>query len=73
MENKTLTAVEWLMQELGGLNRTQVEWHNAIQQALALEKEQQKETFEQSRLSHPMVGWKHDSFDDYYTTKYGKQ
>ena len=30
---KELTAVEWLIEELDGLNRTQVEWHNAIQQA----------------------------------------
>lgn len=71
MENKTLTAVEWLMQELDALNRTQVEWHNAIEQALALERNQIIDAFKE--------GFSVDLFDtektpqDYITTKYGKQ
>ena len=64
MENKTLTAVEWLIEELDGLNRTQVEWHNAIDQALALERNQIIDAYNSAMGN---LG------EQYYTTKYGKQ
>ena len=72
MENKTLTAVEWLMQELDGLNRTQVEWHNAIEQALALEREQIIEAATHFSVKMSYIDAPSPA-ELYYTTKYGKQ
>ena len=47
MENKT--AVEWLIEELDSLNKTQVEWHNAIKQALALEQKQIEDAYKNGK------------------------
>jgi hypothetical protein len=35
-----------------------------------LEKLQMKDCFEQSRLTHPMVGFKFDTFEDYFNQKF---
>jgi hypothetical protein len=37
-----------------------------IQQAKEMEKEQIEDAFEESRLTHPMIGFKHETFEDYY-------
>ena len=69
MENKTLTAVEWLIEEVFGEHTVQLD--KEIQQALALERTQIIDSFKE--------GFSVDLFDteqtpqDYYTTKYGKQ
>jgi hypothetical protein len=31
-----------------------------------MEKEQMVNAFEESRLTHPMIGFKHETFEDYY-------
>jgi hypothetical protein len=31
-----------------------------------MEKEQMVNAFEESRLTHPMIGFKHETFKDYY-------
>ena len=34
------TAIDWLLKELDGINRTQTEWHKAVEKAKEIEKEQ---------------------------------
>lgn len=34
------TAINWLLKELDGINRTQIEWHDAVEKAKEIEKEQ---------------------------------
>ena len=77
MENKTLTAVEWLIEEVFGEHT--VQWDKEIQQALALERTQIIDTYNAGYYE----GFKDANFDNemqdygdaeqYYTTKYGKQ
>ena len=37
-----------------------------FEQAKAMENEQMLNAFEESRLTHPMIGFKHETFEDYY-------
>jgi hypothetical protein len=37
------TAVEWLMSKLQDINPTQIEWHEAIEQALEFEKQKEQQ------------------------------
>lgn len=58
-----MTAVEyiehmWMLQ--GAI------YKNDIEKALEMEKEQMSNTFKESRLTHPMIGFKHETFVDYY-------
>ena len=57
------TAVEWLvnMWEMQG-TITPLD----IREAKRIEKEQIEDAFEKSRLTHPMIGFKHKTFKDYY-------
>jgi hypothetical protein len=62
---KKQTAVEWLTDQLridGGTMRDK---------ALAMEKEQIEDAFLESRLIHPMIGFKHEAFNDYFNETYG--
>jgi len=38
---------------------------------LMLEQEQIEDAFSESRLTHPMIGFKHLSFNDYFNETYG--
>ena len=58
------TAVEWLVHELG-LDCT-TDHEDEIQEALNMEKEQMLNAFQESRLTHPMIGFKHETFVEYY-------
>lgn len=37
---KQQTAIDWLIEKLANLNRTQIEWHEAIAEAKGIEKKQ---------------------------------
>lgn len=39
---------------------------NYATELLAKEKRQLQDTFNESRLTHPMIGLKHETFEDYY-------
>ena len=41
-------------------------------QAKQMEKEQMLNVFQESRLTHPMIGFKHQTFLEYYNETYGK-
>jgi hypothetical protein len=66
------TAVEWLVEKLqeSGIPLMTDEFE-MIQQAKEMEKQQIVDAFSQSRLTHPMIGFKHLSFNDYINTTYG--
>ena len=66
--SKPQTAVDWLIQEIEALITIETfqKWKGLKEQAKEMQKEQHKHTFEESRLTHPMVGFKHDTFSDYY-------
>jgi len=58
------TAVDWLIGQLYAPCRG-IPSH-IIEQAKEMEKEQMLNAFEESRLTHPMIGFKHETFKDYY-------
>jgi len=63
------TAVEWLFDELYRrfeMKGDGMEMDKVLEQALQMEKENHEITFNESRLTHPMIGWKHTTFDQYY-------
>ena len=72
MSNKRQTAVDWLIQEIEALITIETfkKWKGLKERAREMEKEQHKHTFEESRLTHPLVGFKHDTFSDYYAEAY---
>jgi hypothetical protein len=58
------TAVEWLFDNLdlsGGSEAIET-----LKQAREMEKEQTEHAFNESRLTHPMIGFKHETFKDYW-------
>jgi hypothetical protein len=59
------TAVEWLIDELykQGISLYTPE---LIAEAKEMEKEQMLNAFQESRLTHPMIGFKHETFVEYY-------
>jgi hypothetical protein len=72
MENKQ-TAVDFLIKEfsdiLGPLETKPMQdllMMAAMKQAKEMEKEQMVNAFEESRLTHPMIGFKHETFVEYY-------
>jgi hypothetical protein len=59
-----MTAVEWLFDNLdlsGGSEAIET-----LKQAKEMEKQQHNVTFNESRLTHPMIGFKHETFEQYY-------
>jgi hypothetical protein len=62
--NKQQTAVEWLEKICN--DRGYFLMSEYFEQAKEMEKERMLNAFEESRLTHPMVGFKHETFKDYY-------
>jgi len=65
---KKQTAVEWLQKKLWEnniLNSEELEW---FEQAKEMENKQREYDFNESRLTHPMLGFKHLTFEDYINT-----
>jgi hypothetical protein len=71
------TAVEWLSDNLWFLKEQMANKEitigqytisrvKLIERAKAMEKEQMLNAFEESRLTHPMIGFKHETFKEYY-------
>ena len=74
------TAIEWFFIQLteidyGCINKTFLQNDNTLaghklrelfEQAKEMEKEQMLNAFQESRLTHPMIGFKHETFVDYY-------
>jgi hypothetical protein len=62
------TAVEWLIEKLKGRSvDLEMPWNiDLVEQAKEMEKQQHEQTFNESRLTHPMIGFKHETFKDYW-------
>jgi hypothetical protein len=65
------TAVDWLIEELDKIYRIKEkflpsDWEFLEEMSKKIEKEQIEDAFEESRLTHPMIGFKHKTFKDYY-------
>ena len=66
------TAVEWLEDEVDRIIETydvdmmRYPLEKAYNQAKEIEKEHHEKTFNESRLTHPLIGFKHQSFNEYY-------
>jgi|LakMenE18May11ns_1017448.scaffolds.fasta_scaffold9881527_2 hypothetical protein len=77
--SKQQTAVDWLWEQVDEIlpfsvdTETGIKLYNAKEQAKEMEKEQHKHTFEESRLTHPMVGFKHDTFSEYYNETFNTE
>jgi hypothetical protein len=61
-----MTAVEWLVEQLFGDNEIIGCSDDLLAQAKKIEKQQHEQTFNESRLTHPMIGFKHKTFKQYY-------
>ena len=57
MSEKQQTAVEWLMSKLQDINPTQIEWHEAIEQAKEMEKEQIKDSYKKGFAYRDTWNW----------------
>ena len=68
------TAVEFLYEFvlLKLTNEQQMQFEGLFHQAKQMEKEQIEESFNESRKTHPMIGFWWIDFQDYYESKYGK-
>jgi hypothetical protein len=58
------TAVEQLLYYLP--NSIKGQFKEQIEQAKEMEKRQMLNAFQESRLTHPMIGFKHETFVEYY-------
>lgn len=64
------------MKKITAVERLEVSWAKnydfddldlyLIEQAKIEEREQMLNAFQESRLTHPMIGFKHETFEDYY-------
>jgi hypothetical protein len=59
------TAVDFIVQRLLSYVDSD-STKQIIAKAKELEKEQHEQTFNESRLTHPMIGFKHETFKDYW-------
>ena len=56
------TSVEWLIANLD-IDLVDSDWY--IEKAKEMEKQQIVDAFNEARLTHPMLGFKHLTFEDY--------
>jgi hypothetical protein len=64
---KQITSVEWLIEMIGTdrlSNISNIE--DTINEAKQLHKNEIMGAFNESRLTHPMIGFKHRTFEEYY-------
>ena len=61
-----MTAVEWFAKQTLSAFITDEKFNELLEQAKEMEKEQMLNAFQESRLTHPMIGFKHETFVDYY-------
>lgn len=68
------TAVEWLVETIEKNRHKPIrELFVYVRQAKEMEKEQMLNAFQESRLTHPMIGFKHETFKDYYNETFKQQ
>lgn len=63
----TLSAVEWLQEQYNQCPKYEERiYEQDWEKAKEMEREQMLNAFQESRLTHPMIGFKHETFVDYY-------
>ena len=67
-----LTAMEQLIEWIDS-DCTPMDCVMKAKELLKVEKEQMLNVFQESRLTHPMIGFKHQTFLEYYNETYGGQ
>ena len=76
MKEKEQRSIEWLISQIKEDQltkaKTPIEWSEIYEQAKELHKKEIMEAFNESRLTHPIIRFKHLKFEDYYTEKYGQ-
>ena len=74
MKEKEQSSIEWLISQIKEDQltkaKTPIEWAEIYERAKELHKKEVVEAFSESRLTHPMIGFKHLTFEDYYNEKY---
>jgi hypothetical protein len=60
-----MTAVEWLFKQLD-ISQGYETAIEMLEQAKEMEKQEIERAFNESRLTHPMIGFKHETFEQYY-------
>jgi hypothetical protein len=78
MENNNMTAVEWLQNELVGLDTafSYCTFNDKLKKAKQMEKEQIEDAhIEGQRVfdKHPHTQWTNDQAEQYYNETYGKE
>lgn len=68
---KKTSSVEWLVEQLKNRCDTAKSIRENIQQAKEMHREEMEEAFNESRKTHPMIGFKHETFEQYYNETYG--
>ena len=72
IDRAKMTAVEWLVSILNKEGFYPVLTDEEINQAKEIERQQMERAFNESRLTHPMIGFKHVSFNEYYNETFEK-
>ena len=66
LADEIIMLEERLRQEEINLNDFMDLKDDLVTKALKMEKEQMLNAFQESRLTHPMIGFKHETFVEYY-------
>lgn len=75
---KQQTAVDYFWNQLSEIlpysvdTETGIKLDRLYRECKEREREQIEDAFEESRLTHPWIGFKHDTFIEYYEKSYGK-
>jgi hypothetical protein len=64
------TAVEWLEEQIRFQISNSDKLIPLIKQAKEMEKQNTEDAFNESRLTYHMIGFKHESFEQYYNQKF---
>jgi hypothetical protein len=67
-KNKS-AAVEWLVNQFE--KNFCFTWEDIVK-AKEIEKQHNEDAFNESRLTHPMIGFKHETFEQYYNETFNK-
>jgi hypothetical protein len=75
MENKRTAMqvlMEWMIEESQVIPVDPGDVYQKAKELLAMEKEQKENAFNESRMTNPMIGFKHNNFEQYYNETYGE-
>jgi hypothetical protein len=65
--------MEWMIEESQVIPVDPGDVYQKAKELLAMEKEQKRDSFNESRLTNPIIGFKHNNFEQYYNETYKQQ